>query len=93
MAIPLSTMITSANTHDVTVAIDTVDSIIIERQSSSSTDRLNKKQQDLCLDKAYRSKDVTNIEIIERGYYTTHIQVQKRKNSTIWPIRKRHHCN
>jgi hypothetical protein len=33
--IPLSTIITSANTHDVTVAIDTVDSMIIKRQSSS----------------------------------------------------------
>ena len=29
--IPLSTVITSANTHDVTVAIDTVDSIVIKR--------------------------------------------------------------
>ena len=36
--IPLSTVITSANTHhDVTVAIDTVDSIVIKRPSSSSS--------------------------------------------------------
>ena len=33
--IPLSAVITSANTHDVTVAIDKVDSIIIKRKSSS----------------------------------------------------------
>ena len=33
--IPFSTVITSANTHDVTIAIDTVDSIIIKRPSSS----------------------------------------------------------
>ncbi len=64
--IPLSTMITSANTHDVTVAIDTVDSIIIERQSSSSSTDRNKKQN-LCLDKAHHSKDVEQ-EIIKRGY-------------------------
>ena len=32
--IPLSAVITSANIHDVTVAIDTVDSIIIKRKSS-----------------------------------------------------------
>ena len=70
--IPLSTVITSANTHnDVTVAIDTVDSIIIKRQSSSSslsslsTDR--NKKQNLCLDKAYHSKDLEQ-EIIKRGY-------------------------
>ena len=31
--IPLSAVITSANTHDVTVAIDTVDSIVIKRPS------------------------------------------------------------
>ncbi|HEX5187584.1 MAG TPA: hypothetical protein VFV86_11905 [Nitrososphaeraceae archaeon] len=32
-----TTFITSANTHDVTVAIDTVDSMIIKRLSSSSS--------------------------------------------------------
>ena len=63
-------MITSANTHDVTVAIDTVDSIVIKRQtsSSSSTTYRNKKmKQNLCLDKAYHSKEVEQ-EIIKRGY-------------------------
>ena len=34
--IPLSTVITSANTHDVTTAIETVDSIVIKRPSSKS---------------------------------------------------------
>ena len=29
--IPLSVIITSANTHDVTVAIDTVDSMVLKR--------------------------------------------------------------
>ena len=33
--IPLSAIITSANTHDVTVAIETVDRIVISRPSSS----------------------------------------------------------
>ena len=54
--IPLSVVITSANTHDVTIAIDAVDSIIIERPSSSSlttTNRNKNKKQNLCLDKAY----------------------------------------
>src|SRR5688500_15201954 len=67
--IPLSTVITSANTHDVTVAIDTVDSIIIKRPSSKSiTKYRNKnKKQNLCLDKAYHFKEVEQ-EIINRGY-------------------------
>ena len=55
--IPLSTVITSANTHDVTIAIDIVDSIIIKKQSSSlTTTNRNKKKQNLCLDKAYHPK-------------------------------------
>ena len=69
-SIPLSAsaVITSANTHDVTVAIDTVDSIVIKRPSSSlSKPKHNQKKQNLCLDKAYHSKEVEQ-EIIKRGY-------------------------
>ena len=71
--IPLSTFITSANTHDVTVATNTIDNIVIKRPSSSSTSykskckQKKKKKQDLCLDKAYHSKEVEQ-EIIKRGY-------------------------
>ena len=54
--IPFSTLITSANTHDVTVAIDTVDSIVIKRPSSSKPK--HNQKQNLCLDKAYHSKEV-----------------------------------
>src|SRR5574342_1174804 len=76
--IPLSAVITSANTHDVTIAIDTVDSIIIERPSSSST-YLNKKNQNLCLDKAYHSKEVEQ-EIVKRGIHTTYTTQKRKKN-------------
>jgi Ethanolamine utilization protein EutJ (predicted chaperonin) len=57
---PLYTVITSANTHDVTVAIDTVDSMVIKRPSSKPKDKKKKKKmrQNLCLDKAYHSKKV-----------------------------------
>jgi putative transposase len=67
--IPLSTVITSANTHDVSVAIDTVDNIVIKRPSSSFKSKYNlkKQNQNLCLDKAYHSKEVEQ-EIIKRGY-------------------------
>jgi transposase len=70
--IPLSIVITSANTHDVTVAIDTVDSMVIKRPiasslSSSKPKNNQKKKQNLCLDKAYHSKEVEQ-EIIKRGY-------------------------
>ena len=62
--IPLSVIITSANTHDVTVAIDTVDSMVLKKSSSQLNDR---KKQNLCLDKAYHSKEVEQ-EIFNRGY-------------------------
>ncbi|MGZ5511441.1 MAG: transposase, partial [Nitrososphaeraceae archaeon] len=42
--IPLSAIITSANTHDVTIAIDAVDSIIIERSSPSLTTTTNRNK-------------------------------------------------
>ena len=64
--IPLSVIITSANTHDVTtVAIDTVDSMVLKRSSSSQLN--DRKKQNLCLDKAYHSKEVEQ-EIFNRGY-------------------------
>ena len=69
--IPLSTFITSANTHDITVATNTVDNIVIKRPSSTSYKskykQKKKKKQNLCLDKAYHSKEVEQ-EIIKRGY-------------------------
>ena len=55
--VSLSAVITSANIHnDVTVAIDTFDSIVIKIQLSSSsssttTSTYIKKKQNLCLDK------------------------------------------
>jgi len=70
--IPLSTIITSANTHDVTVAIDTVDSMVIKKPFSKSTTqnkkkKNKKKKQNLCLDKAYHSQELEQ-EIVNRGY-------------------------
>ena len=87
VSLPLSTVITSANTHDVTVVIDTVDSIVIKRQSSSSssTDRNKKKKHNLCLDKAYHSKEVER-EIIKRGYNNPHIRHRREEKL----FRKKH---
>jgi transposase len=83
--IPLSAIITSANTHDVTVAIDTVDSMVLKRSSSKLNDR---KKQNLCLDKAYHSKEIEQ-EIIKRGYiphirYRREEQIFRRKH----PLRR-----
>ena len=69
--IPLSTIITSTNTHDVTVAIDTRDSIVIKRSSSTLSKQKHKQKQHLCLDldKAYHSKEIEQ-EITNIGYIT-----------------------
>ena len=74
--IPLSTFITSANTHDVTVAIDTVDSMVLKRSSSKLNDR---KKQNLCLDKAYHSKEIEQ-EIIKRGYIPYIYDIEEKNN-------------
>ena len=74
--IPLSTIITSANTHDVIVAIETVDSMVIKRPTSKSNDK--KKNQNLCLDKAYHSNEVEQ-EIVKRGYIP-HIRHRREDN-------------
>jgi len=73
--ITLSTFITSANTHDVTVATNTIDNIVIKIPSPSSK---YKHKQNLCLDKAYHSLEVEQ-EIIKRGY-TPHYVTEERKN-------------
>ena len=79
--IPLSAVITSANTHDVTVAIDTIDSTVIKRQSLSKP-KHNQKKQNLCLDKAYHSKEVEQ-EIIKRGYIP-HIRHRREEEERIF---------
>jgi putative transposase len=84
--IPLSIVITSANTHDVTVAIDTVDSIVIKRPSYNKS---SKHKQNLCFDKAYHSNEVEQ-EIIKRGYipHIRHRREEKKKNNKKHPARR-----
>ena len=44
LGIPISVVITAANTHDMKAATDTLDNVIVERPL---------KKQNLCLDKGY----------------------------------------
>jgi len=81
--IPLSTFITSANTHDVIVATNTIDNIVIKRPSPSSK---YKNTQNLCLDKAYHSKEVEQ-EIIKRGYIP---HIRHRREKEIKLLQKKH---
>ena len=66
--IPLSAVITSANTHDVTVAIDTVDSIVIKRPSSKP--KYNHKKQNMPWQSISFQRSRTGK--YQKGIHTTH---------------------
>jgi putative transposase len=75
MGIPLSIVITAANTHDVKAAIKTLDSIVIKRPIKNK----KKKQQNLCLDKGYDSHEIER-EVVKRRYIP-HIRRRGEKKS------------
>jgi putative transposase len=61
--IPISVVITSANTHDMKAATDTLDSVIVERSL---------KKENLCLDKGYDFPEIEKESINRR--YIPHIR-------------------
>ena len=81
--IPLSTVITSVNKHDIKAVIDVIDDAVINRPFESSFSKKKtrgqnrKQQQHLCLDRAYNSKSTGN-EIINRGY-VPHIPYKRKR--------------
>jgi putative transposase len=82
--IPLSAVISSANTHDIKlVTADVVDNVVIRGPSSKYRNkriRIRRQQQHLCLDKGYNSKNEEQ-ELIKRGY-VLHIPIKKKKKGT-----------
>jgi len=93
--IPLSVVITSANTHDIKAVTDVVDNTVIKRTALSSRSkgrRRRHKQQHLCLDRAYNSKSVKQ-KIIKRGYIP-HVPYKRKrgqKNDTL--CKKKYHSS
>jgi putative transposase len=61
--IPLSVVITSANTHDMKAAMSVLDNIVVKRPYS----KINKERQNLCLDKEYDFRE-TEHSAIKKGY-------------------------
>jgi IS5 family transposase len=94
--IPLSAVITSANTHDIIVVAKVIDNSVIKRTTLSSrlkgrkTSR--KQHQHLCLDKAYNSKSVKH-EIIKRGYIPHIPYKRKRGQKTETLCKKKYHSS
>ena len=66
---PLAVVITGANRHDKTAAIDLIVSIVAERPD---------KEQHLCADKAYDSSDIREFVTLEG--YTPHIKTNSRNS-------------
>ena len=79
--IPLSAVISSANTHDIKLVADVVDNVVIRRSSSKYRNgkRRIRRQQHLCLDKGYNSENEEQ-ELIKRGY-VFHIPIKKKRKS------------
>ena len=64
--IPLSVVITAANTHDMKSAAKTLDNIVIVRRRRRRP-APSKILQNLCLDKGYDSQEI-EYEAVKRGY-------------------------
>ena len=79
--IPLSVVISSANTHDIKLVTDVVDNAVIKIPSfkTKKTGR-RRKLQHLCLDKAYNS-ETEEQELIKRGY-VLHIPQKRKRDET-----------
>ena len=82
--IPLSVVITAANTHDMKAAISVLDNIVVKRPSS----KINKKKQNLCLDKGYDFHEIQN-EAIKKGYLP---HIRHRGEQSITKDSNHHHA-
>jgi IS5 family transposase len=73
---PLSVVITAANTHDMKAAITTIDRIVVKRLSPK------KILQNLCLDKGYDFLEIEHEEAVKRSYvlHIRHRGEEKRKH-------------
>lgn len=81
--IPISVVISSANTHDIKLVTEVVDSAVIRRRPSSYKTKPEKRRklQHLCLDKAYKSEPDEQ-ELIKLGY-VLHIPHKRKKGDEI----------
>ena len=61
--IPLSIVITAANTHDMNAAINKLNNIVVKRPSY----KMCKPKQNLCLNKGYDFQGIEN-SVIKKGY-------------------------
>ncbi len=79
--IPISVVISSANTPDIKLVTNVVDNTVIKRPSNKTRTtggRRRRKLQHLCLDKGYNSEQEEQ-ELIKRGY-VLHIPPKRKRD-------------
>ena len=74
--IPLSAVISPANTHDIDLVIDVIDNAAIKREQIERRTRI--RRQHLCLDKGYNSTQEEQ-ELIKRGGYVLILVPKERR--------------
>jgi putative transposase len=90
--IPLSVVISSANTHDIKLVTNVVDNAVIKRPSSYKTKTTERRKlQHLCLDKAYNSEREEK-ELIKRGY-VIHIPPKRKRDEKQAKVTVQHCLN
>jgi putative transposase len=82
--VPLSVVITAANTHDMKAATETLDCIVTRRPPPKE----KKQQQNLCLDKGYNYPEIEH-EVVKRGY-VPHIR-HRGEGKKVVKKRRHHH--
>ena len=85
--VPLSVVITAANTHDMKAATETLDCIVTKRPLPPP--KKKKQQQNLCLDKGYNYPEIEH-EVVKRGY-VPHIRQRGEGKKSVKKKRRRHH--
>jgi putative transposase len=87
--VPLSIVITSANTHDIMKSTaETLDCIVIKRPLPPPKKEKH-RQQNLCLDKGYNYPEIEQ-EVVKRGY-VPHISQRGEGKKSVKKKRRRHH--
>ena len=84
--VPLSIVITAANTHDMKATTETLDCIITKRRPPP-TKKKKQQQQNLCLDKGYNYPEIEH-EVVKRGY-VPHIRQRREGKKSV--KKRRHH--
>ncbi len=81
--IPLSVVISSANTHDIKLVMDVIDSMVVRPLSLLlSTNSLRRRRlQHLCLDKAYNTAQEEQ-KLIKLGYII-HISPKRKRGEEV----------